>query len=855
MAEFALLAVGREQPSAFKHGTQITVLYFAPRMKISLNWLKDYVALDASVDEITRAITFLGFEVENVVHTGALLLENVVVGEILTRAKHPNADKLSVCTVDVGPAGGVKTIVCGAHNCDAGNRVLVALPGAVLPGDFQIRESKIRGQPSSGMMCSPDEIGMGSDHSGLLLLPGRPALGTPMSEALPAGDTVFDIEITPNRPDCLSHLGIARELAAWFKLPLIYPQEKFRGAIDETAEGGARPDLLRSVRVDSPEDCPLYTAHVITGITIGPSPQWMQERLAAVGLRPINNVVDVGNYVMLETGQPLHAFDARRLGGNEIVVRRAADGETITTLDGRERTLSRRMLVIADAQAPVVIAGIMGGENSGVGDDTTDLVLECAVFKRQSIRWTSRKLGLNSDSSHRFERGVDPHAAVEAAYRAIDLILETAGGRVTGPSYQIGGDVPWQREIVVTHDYITERLGFDIPAGEMRAAFEALELTVTREEETVHPARGPAWTVTVPSWRDDLDRPIDLVEEVLRLYGTEKIPQAVVQSPGLEPDDDAIVLFNRRVTDYLVGHDFHECVSYTLRPAKEVITWMSHAAAAELALANPFVEEQSHLRPTLITGLLEALKLNQSRGVEVARLFETGRIFMERNGQNFECAAVAFLLAEPVGARSWLPREAPDFYSAKHHVSALAAAAGVEIVRYSLDPITGVNGWQEGHSAAAGELATNGWLVRFGLLNLALVRAAGIEGRIYAGMFAILPERLGGDATRRRFADFSLFPAALRDLAVVVDKAMPAGDVQKAIAKAARAAAGNAFAVEKVGIFDRYEGTGLPVGRKSLAFNLVFRSAERTLTDEEVNAVFAKIQQDITTDGRIAVRA
>ncbi len=820
-------------------------------MKISLNWLRDYVQLDASVDEISRAVTFLGFEVEGVVSTGAPKLDHVVVGEILTRARHPNADKLSVCTVDVGPAGGVKTIVCGAHNCDAGNRVLVALPGAVLPGNFQIKQSKIRGQASDGMMCSPDEIGMGGEHSGLLILAGRPALGMPMNDALPAGDTVFDIEVTPNRPDCQSHLGIARELAAWFKLPLLYPQEKFRGAPGDLA----RPDLLKAVRVDSPADCPLYTAHIITGIKVGPSPAWLQERLTAVGLRPINNVVDVGNYVMLETGQPLHAFDAKKLGGLEIVVRRAVDGEKITTLDGKERTLSSRMLVIADAQRPVVVAGIMGGENSGVSADTTDLVLECAVFNRQSVRWTSRKLALSSDSSYRYERGVDAHAALEAAYRAVDLIIETAGGAVVGPVFKVGGDVPWQREIVVTHDFITERLGFDIPAEAMRAAFESLELTVTREEETVHPARGPAWTVNIPSWRDDLDRPIDLVEEVLRLYGTEKIPPAVVQSPGLLADDDPIVVFNRRVTNYLVGHDFHECVTYTLRPAKEIATWVSQAAAQELALANPFVEDQSHLRPTLITGLLESLKLNQSRGVVVSRLCETGRIFIEHNGENLECAAVGFVIAEPVGERVWLPRTGADFYTIKHHVAAIAAAAGVDLGRQPAAPVTGAYfGWQEGQSASVGDIA-HGWTARFGLLNLGLVKSIGLEGKVYAGIFAILPARLSGDSARRRFNEFGLFPAALRDLALVVDVAKPAGDVQKALAKTARAAVGNAFAVESVSVFDVYQGKGLPDDKKSLAFSLVFRAADRTLTDAEVNTAFAQIQQLIVADGTITVRA
>jgi phenylalanyl-tRNA synthetase beta chain len=821
-------------------------------MKLSLNWLNDYVKLDYPIDELTRAITFLGFEVEGVVSTGAPKLEHVVVGQILTRAKHPNADKLSVCTVDVGPAGGVKTIVCGAPNCDAGNRVLVALPGAVLPGNFQIKQSKIRGQSSDGMMCSPDEIGMGSDHSGLLILDGQPALGTPINQALPPGDTVFDIEITPNRPDCQSHLGIARELAAWFRLPLLYPQEKFRGVLPDDTP--TRSDLLAGVRVDSPEDCPLYTAHVITGIKIGPSPSWMQDRLKAVGLRPINNVVDVGNYVMLETGQPLHAFDAKKLGGPEIIVRRATDGETITTLDGKERTLNSRMLVIADAQRPVVIAGIMGGENSGVSEDTTDLVVECAIFKSHSIRWTSRKLGLTSDSSYRFERGVDPHGALEAAYRAIDLIIETAGGRVVGPMYKVGGEVPWQREIVVTHDYITEKLGFDIPADEMRAAFDSLELTVTREEETEQPSRGPAWTVSIPTWRDDLDRPIDLVEEVLRLHGTEKIPAAVVQAPGLLTDDDPIVGFNRRVTDYLVGHDFHECVTYTLRPAKEIATWVSAAAAQELALANPFVEDQSHLRPTLVTGLLEALKVNQSRGVAASRLFETGRIFIERNGQNLECAAVAFVVAEPVGERRWLQREAPDFYTTKHHVAALAGMADIDLLRQPLTTNGGpYYGWQEGHSAAAGDMA-HGWTARFGLLNLAMVMSIGVEGKVYAGTFAIVPEKLSAGVSRRRFSEFSQMPAALRDLALVVDTATPAADVQKALTKSARAAVGSAFGVERISVFDRYDGKGLPEGKKSLAFSLVFRAIDRTLTDDEVNVAFDKIQEDLAKNTNYLVR-
>jgi phenylalanyl-tRNA synthetase beta chain len=807
-------------------------------MKISLNWIRDYVALDAPVPEITRAITFLGFEVEQVLAAGVPRLEHVVVGEILTSEKHPNADKLSVCTVDIGLAGGVRTIVCGAHNYRVGDSVLVALPGAVLPGGLEIKRSTIRGQPSDGMMCSGRELGFGEDAGGILILEGKPPLGAPINEVLPPGDTVFDIEITPNRPDCLSHLGLARELAAWFRKDLVYSQEKFRGEVG----GAVRSDLFSGVRVDSPDDCPLYSAHVVTGVRVGPSPAWMQERLRAVGLRPINNIVDVGNYVMLECGQPLHAFDARKIDGGRIVVRRAREGERITTLDGRERTLSGRTLVIADASKALVVAGVMGGENSGVDESTTAIVLECAIFRAASIRWTSRSLGLSSDSSYRYERGVDPHTALEAAWRAIDLIVETSGGTPAGPVCVVGGDVPWRREVAVSSGFVRERLGFDIPVPEMRAALESLELKVTREAQAAD--EGAEWTVSIPSWRDDIDRPIDLVEEILRLHGTERIPPAPVVSAGLVAEDDPVVAFNRRVTSYLVGHDFHECVNLTLRPAPEIATWVSETAAAELALSNPFVEDQSHLRPTLIMGLLDTLLLNQSRGVPAQRLCETGRIFVEDNGQIYECAAAAFLFAED-GGRHWRRREPADFYSVKHHLGAVAAAAGVDLGAERVEPVAGPGfGWQEGHSVSAGSIG-RGWIARFGLVNLAMLRARGIEGAVLAGIFAVLPEKLAASAPRLRYREFSLFPAALRDIALVVDASARAGDVRATVAQFAAAAAGSSFSVESVEVFDVYEGKGLPEGKKSLAFSLVFRSPSRTLTDDEVNDVVLKIQGEI----------
>ncbi len=819
-------------------------------MKISLNWLQEYVNLDGvSVDELTRAITFVGFEVEGVATAGLPPLRNVVVGEIRTRDRHPNADKLSVCTVDVGPEhGGVRTIVCGAPNCDAGRRVPVALPGAVLPGDFVIKASKIRGQASDGMMCSPDELGLGDDHSGLLILDPSAPLGAPISAVLPPGDTVFDIEVTPNRPDVLSHLGVARELAAWFRRDVRYPEVRFR---NETQ--GHRADILADVRVESPEDCPLYVGIGLAGVKVGPSPEWMQRRLQAVGLRPINNLVDVGNYVMLETGQPLHVFDARKVGGRRIVVRRAADGEKLTTLDGRERALSSRMLVIADESRPLVVAGIMGGADAEVDENTTDIVLEAACFRPQSVRWTSRHLGLASDSSYRFERGVDPHGTLEAAGRAIDLLVQTAGGRVVGPAFKVGGAQPWAREIKVTPAYVRARLGFDLSDEEIRDTLKALQLGIVGESSL--PDGTPEWTVDIPSFRGDLDRPIDLVEEVLRIHGTERVPAAPAVGPALaDGDDDPIVVFNRRVTDYLVGQQFHECVNYTLRPARELQAWFSESAARELALANPFVEDQSNLRPSLVPGLLESLRLNQSRGNAVSRLCETGRVFVEADGEVRECLGVAFVLAEDPRARAWLARPAPDFYTVKRHMEVLLMHAGLNLSAQALAPVGGTpGGWQAGHAAEARD-PQGGWSARFGLLDLARVRAAGIEGKVWAGMFAIAPERLAARGGHRRFQNFSHFPAALRDLALVADVARPAEDVRRAVLKVARQAAAK-FSVEAVEVFDVYQGAGLPPGRRSLAFALSFRSGERTLTDEEVNAAFGEIQRRIVADGSLALRA
>jgi phenylalanyl-tRNA synthetase beta chain len=419
----------------------------------------------------------------------------------------------------------------------------------------------------------------------------------------------------------------------------------------------------------------------------------------------------------------------------------------------------------------------------------------------------------------------------------------------------VGEDRPWKSEITLTPDFVRRQLGFDVSDAEMKDALAALELPIVRDEFTADGR--PQWTVSIPSWRGDLDRPIDLVEEILRLYGTDRIPRSMVTAPGLLGDDAPVVIFNRKVTDYLVGQHFHECVNYTLRSMAEIRQWTAATSAQELALANPFVDDQTHLRSTLLIGLLESLKLNQSRGTGASRLCETGRVFIESNGQIYECAAAAFIEAQTKDAgRQWLKRAPADFYTAKNRVHILASHAGVDLTVLPSTPVTGPSfGWQEGHSTAVGSLSANGFEARFGLMNLAMVRGLGIEGQVMAGIFAILPEKLTAGRGPRRYQDFSHYPPVLRDLALVVDAATPAEDVRRRLVQTAQQVVGAAFAIEQVAVFDVYQGKGLPEGKKNLAFGLVFRAADRTLTDDEVNAAFAKIQKAITADGRTSVRA
>lgn len=811
-------------------------------MKLSLNWLKRYVELPESPQEIAASLTLLGFEVDDVETTGAPLLENVVVGEVLDRQQHPNADRLGVCRVDCGPAIGVKSIVCGASNYKVGDRVPVALPGAVLPGGFEIKRSALRGVESDGMMCSGKEIGVGSDQAGLLILQGAPALGAPINEVLGAGDTVFNLEITPNRPDCLSHLGIARELAAWYRRDARFPSVE---GVPADASRVAGEDVFAGVSVEADEDCPLYLATVIRGAKVRPSPAWMQELLRSIGLRPINNVVDVTNFVMHECGNPMHAFDARDIRGGKIRVRRAFEGETISTLDGEQRKLSSRMLVIADEERALAVAGVMGGQDSEVKADTTDIVLEVACFKPTTIRWVSKNLGLSSDSSYRFERGVDPLSLRYATERATQLILETAGGQLCANSYVVGSEPVWETEIDVAPDWIRAKAGFEISDAEIRESLELLDMSIRIDNEGV-------WKVSIPSYRGDLGRPIDLLEEVLRIYGTHRIPGGKVIATATAAKDHPITEFVRKASSHLVGQNFVETVNYTLRSAEEQRTWASHVSAKELALLNPISEDQTQLRHSLLPGLLEVLRLNQSRKTGAFRFFETGRVFRELGGKAVEMIAVAFLECSGGQPRSWRARPQDDFFAAKKRLETLASYAGYDLAKFPIRDIAEDNpAWQKGHSAAYEEPKA-GFFARVGLMSLARVKAMDVQGEVTAGILCVLPERIR-DSKRVKFKPTSQFPASSKDLALVVDASERASSVVSAVSRiASQTSAG--FAVEQIDVFDVYEGAGLPEGKKSIGVSLSFRAMDRTLTDKEVNGAFEAMQKEIRATTSYSIR-
>lgn len=818
-------------------------------MKISYNWLKNYIDLDPvehSPEVLQEVLPLLGFDIEEIEKLGPPQLNNVVVGQVLEFEQHPDADRLRCCKVSTGKEGEVHDIVCGAKNFVQGDHVMVALPGAVLPGNFKIKASKLRGQPSAGMMCSSKELQVGQDHDGIMILDQSIALGTPVNDLYTDGDTVLNLEITPNRVDVLSHIGVARELAAKFGLAVKYPEVK---ASTENASNGE--PLISGVEVSSPEACPHYTTVSIKGVKVGPSPKWLKDAIEATGQRSINNVVDVTNYVLHETCQPLHAFDAAKIKGGKLVVRMASEGEKITTLDDVERKLNANMAVVADTERALVVAGVMGSVDAEVDDSTTDIVLEAAYFAPTSVRATARKLGLSSDSSYRFERGVDPKGVTYASLRAVDLILEVAGGTVDGNLIEEGAEPPTITEVALCPDRVRKFIGFDISDQEMQAVLESLGLGVA-----IHGAAdgSPRWEVSIPSFRQDLQRDVDLIEEIIRVYGTDRIPESEVVARGISTEDHRIYTVNESVADYLTGQNFNEAYLYSLRDPEETQFFFGDGGFKLLALDNPLQSDQSHMRPSLIPGLLDVLKLNKARGTGASRFFERGHVYREVKGEMVELISVSFVILADQVSREWRQREVADFYTARTLAGNILDLAGTASSKLNYNPIAECKLWQGGQSAYAGDFAKMGFEATVGLLNVATLKDRwDIDQAVIAGSVLMTPKFFERKAKRGRHSVISNQPASSKDLALIVDQAVLAGQVQNDVAKFAKKAT-QGFNCESVRVFDVYQGEGLPEGKKSLAVSMSFRAADRTLKDKEVNTAFESIQKLIAEQTDYQIR-
>jgi phenylalanyl-tRNA synthetase beta chain len=791
-------------------------------MKVSFQALSRHLDLAGiTAERVAEVLPMLGLEVESVTTFGLAPMPLVVVGRIVSFEKHPKADRLSVCQVDAGE-GSLRQIVCGAKNFKADDLVPVALPGTVMPGGFAISVSKLRDVDSAGMMCSSEELGLGKGEDGLLILTSRqPAAGTPLNSLFGAPDTVLEISVTPNRGDCLGIRGVARDLAAALGLTLKPLTVKTPAGL---AAAPSATDAVKFVRSSS-EFCPYYTLRTLKNVKVGPSPAWLRRDLEAAGLRPINNVVDITNWVLLELGQPLHAFDAQKVSEG-IEARPAREGEEIVLLDGKKVKLEPGVCVIADARRPLVVAGVMGGADSGVTAATTDVLLESAWFRPGEIRRVARRIGVSTDSSHRFARDVDP-AGVELASRlATDLLIELAGAQVVGPAVVVGQPPRADVTIELPAGYVAAKLGTPVADADVNAAFARLGFTVK-------PAAA-GFSVLVPSFRSDVTRPIDLVEEFIRIHGTDKVPAGRPIAP-LPGDEDALTsVFTREVSARLVGAGFTECCHYSLRDAAELERTLGADKAALVAMDNPLTAEQTHLRASLVPGLAGALALNLSVHADPRGLFEVGTVFRpQADGTVREFLSVAFaIVADPV-TRSWKSRESFDALRAKRLLQDAAALAGVASVRLSFAAATG-GLWQADHAAA---LVDRGRAAEgaCGVLDLRWTRSLGLKSSVIAGEVCF-PRSAFAEARKiPRFEAFSSFPPVTKDVAVIVPVDVAAAEVESRVRQGASKAAGKEFALESVNCFDVFTGPGLPEGHRSLAFEIRWRHAARTLTDEETN--------------------
>ena len=788
-------------------------------MKVSLNWLRDFVEIRIELKELVNLLTMGGLEVESATTTGQGL-EKVVVAEIQSVRRHPKADRLSL--VEVKTDRERVSVVCGATNIRAGQRVPLALVGAKLPNGLEIKRSKIRGETSDGMLCSEIELGLGQDTTGIMILSEHLSLGVPLGEALGLTDTILDMSITPNRPDCLCVIGIAREIAALTHQRIRYPAQML-------TDQGNEIHQRTSVTIHDPDLCPRYVARMVEGVTIGPSPLWMRDRLEKVGIRSINNVVDVTNYVMMEYGQPLHAFDFDLLEEGRIVVRRARKEEEFVTLDGVKRSLDEEMLMICDGVKPVAIAGVMGGLNSEIRTETRTVLLESAYFHPMNNRRTSKKLGFETEASYRFGRGIDYGGCMMAANRAAWLIQELAGGRVVEGAVD-AYPVPLRPHSIRFHVPKANRiLGTKITPQQVSTYLERLELNVQVEDETT-------LIVTPPSFRGDLEREIDLVEEVARLDGYEKIPQTLPQGPPSPEEQSRELMVEQTVKDLLIQHGYHEVITYsfTTPQALDGISLpLDDPRRRCLAILNPLTEDSSVMRTSLIPGLMETLCYNLSHKSSNIRIFELRKVYLVEKGERLpkEIKSLAGLAMGMDGDPHWATSiRAIDFYDVKGCLEDLLEALQIKKVKFvRTEEIPYLH---PGKSAKV--ICGEGALGVVGEIHPNVLNEYQVPGKAY--LFEIDFDRMVHHAMEgKRFQPLPKYPAVYRDLSLVVEEHLEAEKVEEAIYQMRQPL------IDEVILFDVYQGNPVPQGKKSLAYRIRYQSNDRTLTDDEVNRYHDKI--------------
>jgi phenylalanyl-tRNA synthetase beta chain len=775
-------------------------------MKFTLNWLKEHLETEAPLDAVVETLTRIGLEVEGVENPGAKLAA-FRVAKVLTAERHPQADKLQVLTVDTGE-GTPLQVVCGAPNARAGLVGVLGLPGAVVPANgMQLKVAAVRGVESNGMMCSTRELELGDDHDGIIELPADAPIGMSYPDYAGLNDAVIDVSITPNRQDCMGVRGIARDLAA-AGLGTLKPLK-----VDPVPASGAGPE----VRIEAPEGCPAYFGQTVSGVTNGPSPDWMQRRLKAIGQRPISALVDITNYVMIDLGRPLHVYDKAKLSG-ALVVRKAKDGEQVLALNEKTYTLDESVTVIADQNGVHDIGGIMGGEDTGVSESTTDVVIECAFFDPDQIAKTGQKLNLTSDARSRFERGVDPAFLEDGIAIAARYVVDLCGG--TASEVTRAGQAPTEARSYRYDPALAETLGgLAVADGRQKAILDSLGFVVDS-----------GWNVTVPSWRRDIDGPADLVEEVIRIEGIDKVPSTPLDRvPGVaRPTATAEQKLERKLRRTAAARGLNEAVTWS---------FISEAEAAPFgggawSLANPISEDMKVMRPSLLPGLLAAAERNVKRGATGVRLFEIGRRYLADK----ESLTLAVVLAGSGSPRGWKAGKAQPFgaFDAKAEALALLEAAGAPVANLQVMGEAG-QVYHPGQSATL-RLGPKTVLAAFGMVHPSVLKAFDLDGDVAAVEIYLdaLPAKRGAGFMRPPFAPPAL-QAVTRDFAFLVPAELAAGDLVRTVKGADKTA------IVDARLFDLFTGTGVPEGQKSLAVEVTLQPGEKSFTDAELKAVADKV--------------